>query len=272
MVGDIIERPCPLCGRNNSAARALPYSRAHWELKECGGCGLVYLENPPGYSALSHDFAWEQTYRSEMKRRAKTEPVLFRLSRTIGRIRLKVFKRNKLRRLLRNDFPSGNFLDVGCGSGGSFYGWEGKFVPHGIEISNELARQSNLIAQQRGGFVVNANAIEGVERFPKDYFPTVVLCSFLEHELNPIGLLKALRPVMTSGGRMIIKVPNYGCVNRRVRGPKWCGFRFPDHVNYFTPESLRRTVTQSGFVVRRFGIRDRFPFSDSMWMIAERKD
>jgi 2-polyprenyl-3-methyl-5-hydroxy-6-metoxy-1,4-benzoquinol methylase len=266
----MIKRLCPLCGLNNSTAGVLLYSRAHWELKECAGCRFVYLENPPGYKALSHDFAWEQTYRSEMKRRAKSEPVLFGLSRTIGRIRLKVFKRNKLRRLLQNDFPAGNFLDVGCGSGGIFYGWEGKFVPHGVEISNELARQSNLVAQERGGFVVNANAVEGVQRFPKDYFPTVVLCSFLEHELNPTGLLKALRPVMAPRGRMIIKVPNYGCINRRVRGPLWCGFRFPDHVNYFTPQSLRRTVTECGFVIRRFGIRDHFPLSDSMWMIAER--
>jgi SAM-dependent methyltransferase len=269
-VGDIIERACPLCGANNSAQPPLSYSRPPWELKECAGCAFVYLENPPGYKALAHDFAWEQTYRSEIRRRAVTEPVLFRLSRTITRVRLKVFKRNKLRRILQNDFPAGNLLDVGCGSGGIFARWNGKFVPHGVEISHDLARRSNLVAQELGGFVVNANAIEGVGRFPKDYFPTVVLCSFLEHELDPLGLLNALRPVMAPGGRMVIKVPNYGCVNRSVRGAKWCGFRFPDHVNYFTPKSLRRTVTESGFMVRRFGVRDRFPFSDSMWMIAER--
>jgi SAM-dependent methyltransferase len=263
-----MKRVCPLCERENFSATAIGYSRAPWELKECGGCGFVYLENPPKYEALSQDFAWEQTYRSEMKRRAAEEPVLFKVSRTIGNLRRKKFKRNKLRRLLVNECRSGNFLDVGCGSGSAFHHWGGKFVPHGVEISQALAKQSDEVARTLGGYVVHANAIEGVGKFPHNYFPAVALHSFLEHEINPSGLLKALRPVLAPGGKIIIKVPNYGCVNRRVRAEKWCGFRFPDHVNYFTPGSLRRIVTESGFAIARFSWRDHFPLSDSMWMVV----
>ena len=157
---------------------------------------------------------------------------------------------------------------MGCGSGGSFFNWNGKFLPHGVEISAALAQQADGAARAHGGYVVHANAIEGVGKFPANFFPAVALHSFLEHEVNPSGLLRALLPVVAPGGRVIIKVPNYGSINRRVRAEKWCGFRFPDHVNYFTPQSLRRIVTESGFAIARFGLRDHLPLSDSMWMVA----
>jgi len=37
------------------------------------------------------------------------------------------------------------------------------------------------------------------------------------------------------------------CRIRRVIGAKWCGFRYPDHVNYFTLHSLRDVAARAGF-------------------------
>ena len=33
-------------------------------------------------------------------------------------------------------------------------------------------------------------------------------------------------------------------------GAEWCGFRFPDHVNYFTPTSLKALATSIGYEFR----------------------
>ena len=269
-MGETLLRACPFCGRKNPDAKALEYSRAPWALKECGGCGFVYLENPPKYEALSENFAWEQTYEKEKEHRAAAEPVVFRLSRGVVFLRRRVFKRDKLRRLLRTEIAPGRLLDVGCGHGGSFLDWNGKFIPHGVEISKELARRSHAIAEKQGGYVIHANAIEGLGKFPAAFFSGAILSSFLEHEVNPRALLTALNHVMAPGGRVVIKVPNYGCINRGFRGGKWCGFRFPDHVNYFTPVNLRTMVEESGFSIAKFGPGDRFPLSDNMWMVAAR--
>jgi len=46
-----------------------------------------------------------------------------------------------------------------------------------------------------------------------------------------------------------VRVPNFASLNRRVIGKKWCGFRYPDHVNYFTPVSLRALVAKAGFTM-----------------------
>lgn len=259
-----------MCDRSNRESPPHACSLAPWNLKVCSGCGFVYLENPPDYDALSEEFAWEQTYELERKRRKAAEPVVFHISRITSYFRRSVFKRDKLRRLIRHEFARGKFLDVGCGHGPVFDGWNGQFVPYGIEASKQLAGVAGEVAQAHGGRVIHANAMAGLESFPDAFFQGGVLHSFLEHEVNPRGLARALHRVMAVGGKVVIKVPNYACINRRIRSRRWCGFRFPDHVNYFTPSSLRQLIEGSGFTVQRFNIRDRFPFSDNMWMVARK--
>jgi hypothetical protein len=80
--------------------------------------------------------------------------------------------------------------------------------------------------------------------------------------------LTKLRRKLKSGGALIVKVPNFACWNRLVRGARWCGLRFPDHVNYFTPRTLWDMLKRAGFRVARFSLRDRFPLSDNMWVLC----
>jgi hypothetical protein len=61
-----------------------------------------------------------------------------------------------------------------------------------------------------------------------------------------------------------MKTPNYASLNRRLMGMRWSGFRFPDHVNYFTPATLRELARRAGFSTH-YGPTDRNPISDSLW-------
>jgi len=75
---------------------------------------------------------------------------------------------------------------------------------------------------------------------------------------------------MKNGGVCVIKVPNYASWNRIVRGKKWCGFRYPEHVNYFTPDSLGKMADASGLrAVQTF--MDVLPISDNMWAVLIKK-
>jgi hypothetical protein len=51
-----------------------------------------------------------------------------------------------------------------------------------------------------------------------------------------------------------------------IRGA-WCGFRWSDHVNYFTPATLTLMASAAGFAVSRMGFLDRQPLSDSMYSV-----
>ena len=88
---------------------------------------------------------------------------------------------------------------------------------------------------------------------------------FLEHEVNPVGLLKNAYNKLKDGGVIFIKVPNFNSINRLYRKEKWCGFRHPDHVNYFTPETLVKTCRKAGYSKIKMGVFDKQAFSDSMY-------
>jgi len=237
-------RRCPQC--DGDEFQSLPdYSADGWTVVACVPCGFVYLSNPPKYESLVDDFAWEKTRDAEVKRRRKQRPVRKWLDERT-RWRSNLFRRSTGSQL-KGMFEPGPILDVGCGAGREI---PEPFVPFGIEISRELAAQAQSYMGPRGGQAIHAPALEGIQQFESNTFTGIMLRSFLEHEVEPKKLLAEASRVLADNGRIYVRVPNFGSVNRRVTGSQWCGFRYPDHVNYFTPTSLRAMAADCGLSVR----------------------
>lgn len=228
---------------------------------------MIYVENPPAAEALEEDLAWEKTYAAEAEARRKREPVISALSGIGKRLRR---RRNKFLKLATEYFRPGRILDVGCGSGHLLAQLPAEYIPFGVEVSRALAAYADGQFARRGGKVIQAPAVNGMEHFESQTFDGVAMISYLEHELQPKQALGAARRLMKPGARLILKTPNAGSWNRAVRKERWCGFRWPDHVNYFIPEVLVNAVQGAGFTIVRFGPMDWLPTSDNMWMVAEK--
>ncbi len=261
-------RPCPACDRDNADEPPSRYSRDDWQIKDCPDCDFVYLENPPAYEALKVEFAWEKTSEKERVERKAAEPAKQVVSDAAKTARKRLLKRDKLPKLIARHFQPGRVLDIGCATGGILKRLPPEFTPFGIEISKKLAKKGNKNLAARGGEVVHADALSGASAFPDAHFTGIIMSAFLEHEVNPKPLLEQCRRILTTGGAAIIKVPNYDSLLRHFRGARWCGFRYPDHVNYFTPSTLAKMVLDAGLEIARFGLPDRFPLSDNMWLVA----
>ena len=115
----------------------------------------------------------------------------------------------------------------------------------GIEVSKSEAETGQTLLENRGR-IIQANALAGAQQLAPNSIDVVLMSCFLEHEAQPHALLTALRPVLRQDGLIVLKVPNFASWNRHLRGQKWCGFRYPDHVNYFTPKSLAILCEQTG--------------------------
>ncbi|MEJ8572138.1 class I SAM-dependent methyltransferase [Microbaculum marinum] len=265
----VSRRSCPSCGAANDDVAGGRYSRPPWSIKECPACGFVYLDPVPRYEALIDTLSWEKSRESENRRRADERPVSYRVSASL-RKRNRLFPRKDIARLAERYAPPGNVVDIGCAEGGRAMTLAADYTPFGVEISAELAAQADGHFSTRGGRCVLAPALQGLRTFEDGFFTAAMLRSFLEHETQPREVLAELARTLTPGGVAIVKVPNYGSLNRRLTGRKWCGFRFPDHVNYFTPESLRAMAGRQGFDVS-YGATGAMPTSDNMWALLRRR-
>ena len=237
-------RACPQCG--SSAFHALTdYSSLPWQIVECGACGFIFLRNPPQYERLSSEFAWEKTRVAEVERRRARSPIRMWLD-GMTRWRAGIYSPG-IAAGLKRLFAPGRVLDVGCGSGKKV---PEPFIPFGAEISEVLSREADTHMHARGGRAIHAPAVDGVKEFPDHSFTGIFLRSFLEHEKQPKELLEQRSRVLAPGGAIYVRVPNYGSLNRRMLGAKWCGFRYPDHVNYFTTTSLGAMAGDCGLKLK----------------------
>ncbi len=270
---------------SSTPTRNTPYSRDPWEIVECTETGMVYLANPPDYERLVEEFAWEKTFAEEKASRKKREPVVAFLSSAVKVLRRKIRPRDRIVTEACNalaELKASNretrpvMADVGCGIADKSVAIARlsqerdhiRPLPVGIEISSGQAIVVEEVLAPFEGYCIRDNAINGLKKMEEGSVDLVLLCSFLEHEVHPLPLLRQCARVLKPGGRVIIKVPNFGSLNRRIRGPRWCGFRYPDHVNYFTPVTLRAIIEKADLRVVRMNFFDTLPTSDNMWVVA----
>jgi SAM-dependent methyltransferase len=240
VVDRIDRRGCEVCGAT-SADRLVAYGSEEWPVVRCTNCGFVFLQRAPQYAELAEEQAWEVNHAAEAERRKKV--AVYRLDYAT-RFRLGLGKKQERSRLARVLGNARRVLDVGCGS--SVRVPEGPSA-FGIEISAKLAREADPLFRARGGRVHCGPALEGMRTFDNDFFSAILMRSYLEHEVAPRAVLEAALGKLAPGGVILVKVPNYDCIGRHVMGRRWCGFRLPDHVNYFTPKSLRRLAESIGY-------------------------
>jgi len=258
-------RDCPLCGSDNRDAPAGRYSRAPWPVKECPACGFVYIDRAPEFEVQFETMAWERTTKVEERRRAELRPFSYKASKRT-RFRMHLLPKRTVLGYVASRIRAGNLLDLGCGDGQAMASFPDSFIPYGIEISMEVAAIADRKFRARGGYAINAACIDGLRRFPDGFFAAASLRSYLEHEAEPLPVLQQLARALAPGGFAVVKVPNYGSLNRRIMGSRWCGFRYPDHLNYFTPATLREMAARAGFATS-YGLTGRLPTSDNIWAI-----
>jgi len=275
-----MEAFCPLVERVTQV-EPTEFCRNEWQVVRCTETGFVFLKDPPPYEALEEDLAWEDVYANEKRRRWQAEPIVSRLSWAMAKTTRYLFpNRNRFLKLALAHFgehsksqSSLRIVDVGCGRGGLLVQFHQKFgeqgwdvIPTGIEVSKQLAAQTAQRLKPLGGGVIENNAISGAAELEASSTDLIIMSSFLEHEARPLQLLRMLHQSLSADGAVVLKVPNFGSLNRRVRGKRWCGFRYPDHVNYFTPSTLSWLAHEAGFECHQ-SFADALPFSDSMYAL-----
>lgn len=141
------------------------------------------------------------------------------------------------------DLDRKRVLDLGCGRGDylRFFG-EGSV---GLDLDD--AAISSL--HHEGLTARRWNFSDQIPKDLWDSFDAVWCSNLLEHILCPHPFLITVRRALVADGSLFVVVP---LTHRFAPGP-WRGYLAADHVNFYTPLTLRRTLEFAGFEIRFLG-------------------
>jgi len=137
-----------------------------------------------------------------------------------------------------------NVLDLGGGLGYmrkafADYG----FKQYGTEVSAQIAQE----CARRFGFETWIGGIDVITKFAREIrFNIITLFDVIEHLDQPLEVIRVLKEHLAPDGIVVIRTPNLMAIERQVLADYYYSFKL-DHVLYFSPKSLTRMMSQSGF-------------------------
>lgn len=137
-----------------------------------------------------------------------------------------------------------SYIDIGCGSGErvTFAKVTGCKKAYGVDkfdfAKNGLKNEVNIINTEVKDYK------------PKVKFHVASLFHVMEHIEDSASMLNHIhKHIIQKDGYLIVQVPNYESIERKLFGRKWYGFDVPRHIWQYNQESLTNMITKSGFKV-----------------------
>ena len=95
--------------------------------------------------------------------------------------------------------------------------------------ANEAAA---ALARARLSVDIHASAVEELQ-LPEEKFDLITMSHCLEHTYSPGRVLGQVHRWLKPNGRLLVMVPNYDAMDRRLFGERWLGFEVPRHLYHF---------------------------------------
>lgn len=232
---------CPLCGPNTPSVTR--YNFDPYRVVACSSCGLTYLSPRLTEQAILELYKDEAYYNSNISGQGYDEymEISDNWVKTFT-LRLKQIAPYK---------SAGKALDIGCGPGYFLTAAQKMgFDVHGLDPSDYIVSE----AQKTWGDRVRLGLIESAG-YPSENFDLVVAFDTFEHIYDPKKFLAAVHRVLKPGGVLAITTPDPTSLLSKLSGKNWVSFKLPEHVFYWSPETIRKILSEKFEVleVRRAG-------------------
>lgn len=134
------------------------------------------------------------------------------------------------------EIPGKKILDIGCALGVFLEEAvkQGRYA-YGVDISKDAVNYC-----RKKGLNVS-------QTWPKNQFDVVTGFEVIEHERDPLGMMKRVHSLLKKGGIAVLTTPNHNSFWRKIMGKWWVGYKHPEHLNFFSPKSLRVLMEKAGF-------------------------
>src|SRR5439155_14178841 len=140
-------------------------------------------------------------------------------------------------RLFRRYCPGGAALDVGCSTGAFLFQLKNRYPGDYAVTGTDVSGAALDYAERRGIEVVRQSFLDF--GFEVGGFEAVTFWAVMEHVVQPKKFLAKAATTLKPSGHCFILVPNLRSLAVRLAGKKY-RYLMPDHVNYFTADTLRQ--------------------------------
>jgi SAM-dependent methyltransferase len=235
-----------------------------YRLVSCTDCGLIFtnprptregisLCYPENYEPYLHDENDNQKYGGKLRRwlEQTSEKAYLKLYRGYKKLDLDLAlplawllaQPHRADFLRVNWVEGGKLLDVGCSTGRYLekmrnYGWEVYGIENNPAIADYARRKRNL--EVHNGTLATA-------QFPVQFFDVIVYSHVLEHLHDPLNELKAVRRILKPGGQLVLALPNWNSLGRKIFKRYWMALEIPRHLYHFDVEHLQTLLQCAGF-------------------------
>jgi 2-polyprenyl-3-methyl-5-hydroxy-6-metoxy-1,4-benzoquinol methylase len=149
---------------------------------------------------------------------------------------------------VRQIVPSGTLIEIGAAYGFFLLEAKTQYEVHGVEIADdaaEFARARGLDVRTGG---LTRSILEEIGSID-----LVVMLDVIEHLEDPKAALELCSEFLRPGGAVILTTPDFGSALARITGKSWRNMTPPQHLWYFTRDSITRIAAAAGLEVDQIG-------------------
>src|SRR5215470_17049557 len=225
-----LSRPCPACARTTEHRHRFRINGC--DILQCGQCGLGRTEtagfDPAAYYTEDYFSGGHADGYSDY---LGAEPVLRReFARSVEFIR--GYRRD------------GKLLELGCAYGFFLQEAARHFDVTGIELAAEAADHG-----RRNGLNILTGMADIATMRQIGHVDVIVLFDVVEHLPEPRETLALCQEHLNPGGIIVITTGDFGSMVARLAGAKWRLMTPPQHLWFFTVDSMHRMSSGLGLTV-----------------------
>ncbi len=218
---------CPICG--DTKRKSWGYTDGY-SIVRCSKCGIgitspfpndtdiresnsnIYTVNQRGSLYLKKRWYFENRYNSQLNK-------------------------------IKQHVQGGRLLDIGCNIGLFLHCAQKKgFTVEGIEFNQESASFGSDFFK----IPIHTKSLEEIN-YPENTFDVITMYDVLEHIPDPKNVLDTIKKILKPDGLLVIQSPNIDSLMAQLTGSNWCWLTPPDHLFHFTPQTLKKLLTNQGF-------------------------
>jgi 2-polyprenyl-3-methyl-5-hydroxy-6-metoxy-1,4-benzoquinol methylase len=224
-------RSCPACRR---VTDHLPRFRSNGcDIVQCSECGLGRTDGVGGFDPAAY---YTADYFSGRHRDGYPD------YRGAEQVLRQEFARSV--EFIRRFRPDGKLLELGCAYGFFLAEAARFFEAAGIELAQDAADHA-----RRMGLNVLQGAADEENLRQTGRVDVIVLFDVIEHLAKPHETLALCRQHLNPNGIIVITTGDFGSFVARVTGARWRLMTPPQHLWFFTQESVHRMSAGNGLAV-----------------------